>query len=53
MLPPRANFVEADPDYNLDVIANHARAAQVEFALSNSFTFGGHNVVLAFRAPMN
>jgi nodulation protein E len=53
MLPPTANFLEADLECNLDVIPNHARAAQVEFALSNSFAFGGHNVVLAFRAPAN
>jgi nodulation protein E len=51
MLPPTANFLEPDPDCNLDVIPNHARATQVEFALSNSFAFGGHNVALAFRAP--
>jgi nodulation protein E len=53
MLPPTANFLEADPDCNLDIVPNHARPAQVEFALSNSFAFGGHNVVLAFRAPEN
>jgi nodulation protein E len=51
MLPPTANFLEADPDCNLDIVPNHTRPAQVEFALSNSFAFGGHNVVLAFRAP--
>src|SRR5215469_9181567 len=37
VLPPTANFNEADPDCALDVIPNKARAAQVEFALSNSF----------------
>jgi nodulation protein E len=53
ILPPTANFLEADLECNLDVVPNHARAAQVEFALSNSVAFGGHNVVLAFRAPVN
>lgn len=53
LLPPTANFLEADPDCNLDIIPNHARPAQVEYALSNSFAFGGHNVVLAFRTPAN
>jgi len=49
ILPPTANFTEADPACNLDVIPNTARPAAVEFALSNSFAFGGLNAVLAFR----
>jgi nodulation protein E len=50
VLPPTANFNEADPDCALDIIPNHARAQQVEFALSNSFAFGGLNAVLTLRA---
>ena len=49
VLPPTANFSEADPDCALDAIPNHARAATVAYALSNSFAFGGLNAVLAFR----
>ena len=49
VLPPTANFRERDPECDLDVIPNHAREAQVEYALSNSFAFGGLNAVLAFR----
>ncbi len=49
ILPPTSNFNEPDPACDLDVIPNVARAAQVEFALSNSFAFGGLNAVLAFR----
>ncbi|MBZ5725086.1 MAG: beta-ketoacyl-[acyl-carrier-protein] synthase family protein [Acidobacteriia bacterium] len=49
VLPPTANFTEPDPDCDLDVIPNHARCAQVEYALSNSFAFGGLNAVLALR----
>jgi nodulation protein E len=49
LLPPTANFNEPDPDCDLDVIPNQARPAQVEFALSNSFAFGGLNAVLALR----
>jgi nodulation protein E len=49
ILPPTANFTESDPDCDLDVIPNTARPAPTEFALSNSFAFGGLNAVLAFR----
>jgi nodulation protein E len=49
VLPPTVSFTEADPNCDLDVIPNIARESQVEFALSNSFAFGGLNAVLAFR----
>jgi nodulation protein E len=49
VLPPTANFTEPDPECDLDVIPNCARSAQVEYALSNSFAFGGLNAVLALR----
>jgi len=49
VLPPTANFTEPDPACDLDVIPNQARQKQVEYALSNSFAFGGLNAVLAFR----
>jgi len=49
LLPPTANFTEPDLECDLDVVPNQARRADVEYALSNSFAFGGLNAVLTFR----
>ncbi len=49
LLPPTANFTRPDPECDLDVVPNEARAAEVGAALSSSFAFGGLNAVLAFR----
>ncbi len=51
VLPPTANFTQPDPECDLDVIPNESRAARVEYAISNSFAFGGLNAVLVLRAP--
>jgi nodulation protein E len=48
-IPPTANFTTLDPSCNIDVVANTAREAEVEYAMSNSFAFGGLNGVLLFR----
>jgi nodulation protein E len=47
--PPTANYLGPDPECDLDVCPNEARACLAEFAISNSFAFGGLNAVLAFR----
>ena len=49
--PPTANFQEPDPECDLDVVPNEAREGVAEYALSNSFAFGGLNAVLVIRAP--
>jgi nodulation protein E len=47
--PPTANFLEEDPECDLDIVPNEAREGKMEHALSNSFAFGGLNAVLAFK----
>ena len=49
MLPPTINYVNPDPDCDLDYIPNQPREAEVEYALSNSFGFGGTNAALLFK----
>lgn len=49
ILPPTINFREPDPQCDLDYIPNCPRRADIEYAISNSFAFGGLNAVLAFR----
>jgi nodulation protein E len=49
ILPPTANFNQPDPECDLDIIPNQAREQQVEYAMSNSFAFGGLNAVLLLK----
>lgn len=49
MLPPTVNQENPDPACDLDYVPNHARKAEVQYALSNSFGFGGTNASLLFK----
>lgn len=49
ILPPTMNLQEPDPECDLDYVPNAARKADVEYALSNSLGFGGHNACLLFK----
>jgi 3-oxoacyl-[acyl-carrier-protein] synthase II len=49
LLPPTANLDNPDPECDLDYVPNHPRKADVEYAMSNSFGFGGTNGALLFR----
>ncbi|KAA0023380.1 KasA/KasB family beta-ketoacyl-ACP synthase [Antrihabitans cavernicola] len=48
VVPPTLNLEQQDPAFDLDIVSGAAREQHIEFALSNSFGFGGHNVALAF-----
>ncbi len=49
VLSPTINYLEADPECDLNVVPNTAQERPVRAALSNSFAFGGLNAVLALR----
>ena len=50
ILPPTINLVDQDPEtVGMDFVPNHARKAKLEYAMSNSFGFGGTNGALLFR----
>ncbi len=46
-----ANLRHADPECDLDYVADGPREMQVDVALSNSFGFGGSNSCILFRSP--
>jgi beta-ketoacyl ACP synthase len=48
VVPPTLNLRNLDPDIDLDVVAGEPRRADFQYAIKNSFGFGGHNVALAF-----
>ncbi|OFJ52542.1 3-oxoacyl-ACP synthase KasA [Mycolicibacterium grossiae] len=48
VIPPTLNYETPDPEIDLDVVAGEPRYGDYQYAINNSFGFGGHNVALAF-----
>jgi 3-oxoacyl-[acyl-carrier-protein] synthase II len=49
MAPPTINLDHPDPDCDLDYVPHTGRAMPIQYALSNSFGFGGTNAALLFK----
>lgn len=49
IVPPTIGYKEADPECDLDYVPNVARKAELDYALSTSYGFGGHDACVAFR----
>ncbi|KAA5806117.1 beta-ketoacyl-ACP synthase II [Thermoanaerobacterium thermosaccharolyticum] len=49
IVPPTINYETPDPECDLDYVPNKALEMEINYALSNSFGFGGHNATLVFK----
>jgi len=49
IVPPTINYEVPDPECDLDYVPNVARKCDIEYSLSNSFGFGGHNICLCVQ----
>jgi 3-oxoacyl-[acyl-carrier-protein] synthase II len=51
VVPPTWNWVERDPDCDIDCVPNEPRRADLKHVVSNSYAFGGNNASLVLSAP--
>ena len=48
-IPATINYVNPDPECDLDIVPNEGRNANVDYAMSNSLGFGGHNATIVLK----
>lgn len=48
-IPPTANIQEVDPEIEANIVVNEAKETPVNYAVSNSLGFGGHNAVICLK----
>jgi 3-oxoacyl-[acyl-carrier-protein] synthase II len=48
-IPPTINVEQLDPEIEIDIVINEGQAHTFDYALTNSFGFGGHNAVLCLK----
>ncbi|MBN2544315.1 MAG: beta-ketoacyl-[acyl-carrier-protein] synthase family protein [Spirochaetes bacterium] len=53
IITPTINYDNKDPELDLDYVPNKSKAHNINFAISNSFAFGGHNASLIFKKYKN
>ena len=52
-LPPTIHYKTPDPECDLNYVPNNAVGKDIQYAMSNTFGFGGHNAVLLFKSFEN
>lgn len=48
-IPPTINYLQPDPECDLDIVPNVGRQQEIQYAMSNSLGFGGHNACIVLK----